>query len=70
MTKVNTAVGEAATDLSPIIAFAVNLVGPGGGAARPSPSGAGTITYYSATNALTALAIETGCAESLVTTGG
>jgi hypothetical protein len=66
--QVNTNVGEAAGDLSPIIAFEVNLVGPGGGAGTTFTSGAGTIKC-SATNVLTALAVEPGCAEALVTTG-
>ena len=68
MNQVNTNVGEAAGDLSPIIAFEVNLVGPGGGAGTTFTSGAGTIKC-SATNVLTALAVEPGCAEALVTTG-
>ena len=66
--QVNTNIGEAASDLSPIIAFEVNLVGPPGGNSTSFTSGAGTITY-SATNVLTALPIEPGCAEALVTTG-
>jgi hypothetical protein len=48
-------INEPAGDLSPIVAFEVDIVGPGGGTGTIFSSGAGTITYAAAT-ALTALA--------------
>jgi hypothetical protein len=48
-------VNEPAGDLSPIVAFEVDIVGPGGGTGTIFSSGAGTITY-AATTALTGLA--------------
>lgn len=56
-TEVLTTLGEAATDLSPIVAFEVDIVGINGGATASFSSGAGTITY-SATSTLTALGAE------------
>ena len=60
--EVLTTLGEAATDLSPIVAFELDIVGPGGGSATIFSSGAGTITY-TATNVLSALGAEPTCCE-------
>jgi hypothetical protein len=59
-TLVLTDVGESASDLSPIVAFQVNLVGPQGGLSTTFTSGAGNITYR-ATTSLTALSAPPSC---------
>jgi hypothetical protein len=55
--------GESASDLSPIVAFQVNLVGPQLGLATTFTSGAGNITYK-ATTPLTALSVVPPCCEN------
>ena len=55
--------GESASDLSPIVAFQVNLVGPQLGLATTFTSGAGNITYK-ATTSLTALSAVPPCCEN------
>ncbi len=57
-----TDIGVPAQDLSPIIAFELNLVGPGNAESAELFSGAGTITY-TAKSELTAIASEPPCAE-------
>jgi len=55
--------GVSSSDIAPIIAFELNLVGPVNSESAVLSSGAGTITYQAATP-LTALASEPPCAES------
>jgi hypothetical protein len=55
--------GESASDLSPIVAFQVNLVGPQLGLPTTFTSGAGNITYK-ATTSLTALGAPPPCCEN------
>jgi len=57
-----TDIGVPARDLSPIIAFELNFVGPGNAESAELVSGAGTITY-TARNELTAMASGPPCAE-------
>jgi hypothetical protein len=57
-----TDIGVPAHDLSPIIAFELNFVGPGNAESAELVSGAGTITY-TARNELTAMAFGPPCAE-------
>ncbi len=57
-----TDIGVPAHDLSAIIAFELNFVGPGNRESAELFSGAGTITY-TAQNELTAMAIPPPCAE-------
>jgi hypothetical protein len=56
--------GESASDLSPIVAFQVNLVGPQGGLSTTFTSGAGNITYK-ATTPLTAYSAAPPCCADL-----
>jgi len=60
-----TDIGVPAQDLSPIIAFELNLVGPGNAESAELFSGAGTITY-TAKSKLTAIASEPPCARGWV----
>ncbi len=55
--------GVDATDIAPITAFELNLVGPANSESATLSSGAGTITY-AATSALTVLSSEPSCTES------
>jgi hypothetical protein len=55
--------GESASDLSPIVAFQVNLVGPDKGLSTTFTSGAGNISYK-ATTSLTALSAVPPCCEN------
>lgn len=58
-----------ATDVAPIVAFTLNLVGPVCGESAVISSGAGTITYSaSPSTPLTVTNTEPGCAESTVFT--
>jgi Hemopexin len=57
-----TDLGVPAHDLSPIIAFELNFVGPGNAESAELVLGAGTITY-TARNELTAMAFRPPCAE-------
>jgi hypothetical protein len=55
--------GVTTTDLAPIVAFELNLVGPVNGESAVLSSGAGTFTY-TASNTLTVLNAEPSCTES------
>jgi hypothetical protein len=57
-----------AAGVAPIIAFELNIVGPGNGEAAVLSSGAGTITY-STLDSLFAMISEPACAESGYITG-
>jgi hypothetical protein len=54
---------QSSADLSPITAFQVNIVGPGGGAAATFTSGAGNIVYAVSSGALTPLSSPPRCVE-------
>lgn len=62
-TQVLSALGVSPDDLAPLVAFELNLVGPGNGESVVLSSGAGTITYAASTP-LTVLSAEPQCAES------
>ena len=63
LTGIGVMQGGNASDLAPIVAFELNLVGPENSEGAVLSSGAGTFTY-TATTPLTALVSEPPCAES------
>ena len=54
---------QSSADLSPITAFEVNIVGPGGGASTTFTKGAGNIVYAVSSGVLTPLSSEPRCIE-------
>jgi hypothetical protein len=55
---------QSSADLSPITAFQVNIVGPGGGASTTFTQGAGNIEYSVSSGSLTPLSYAPACVET------